>query len=79
MYSGGLFVKFSREDAHKMLKEDLVKINSEIDKCNDNIRKWTIELEQAERGAASARLQGLELKGISRSEMESLSQFSRRS
>ncbi|KAH6569947.1 hypothetical protein BASA61_000738 [Batrachochytrium salamandrivorans] len=79
MFSGGMFMKFPRDDAQQMLREDLAKINLEIDKCNDKIRQWTIELEQTERGADSARIKGLELKGVSQSEMGALSQLTKRS
>ncbi|KAL2918861.1 hypothetical protein HK105_201695 [Polyrhizophydium stewartii] len=69
MFSGGLFVKFKADAAQQMLRDDLAKINAEIDKSSDRIKQLTIELEQTERGAESARIKGLELKGMSRSEL----------
>ncbi|KAI8923442.1 hypothetical protein BC831DRAFT_403756, partial [Entophlyctis helioformis] len=72
LYSGGLFLKTPTADAQQMLKDDLAKVNAEIVKCHDRIRNKTIELEQTERGANSARIKGLELQAVSRDEMGEL-------
>eukprot|EP00842_Homolaphlyctis_polyrhiza_P004334 jgi/Hompol1/4901/HPOL_004011-RA len=61
----------SEADDHGRYILDLSKINTEIDKCNEKIRHWTIELEQTEKGAETARIKGLELKGLTRDEVQS--------